>query len=215
MVECRRAESGKFFPSLDPELLQTGKVKVVGNPFLCQTTLAVNLHLLPGDIARVLHIKCHLSRDLRGNRAEFGSQSDQLGPFHLGPAQVLFQSCSAFQSPRQQHLFHGRNLFFLENQPRVSFRLDQAIRLAQPGQSPIGVVLSQEQSVLGATGEQPIGLVDAGGREVVNQHAEVGLVAVDHQFPALLGQGSICAGDQALTSGLFITGGAVNLAGKE
>ena len=45
------------------------------------------------------------------------------------------------------------------------------------GQAQVGVVLAQLQPVLGARGEHPVRLGDAAGDEVVDQHAEVGLVA--------------------------------------
>src|SRR3546814_9547393 len=67
-----------------------------------------------------------------------------------------------------------------------------------------------------------IGLGDPAGHEIVDQHADVGLGAVDHESGGLPlaawstgSQGRVDPGNQPLGSGLFIARGPVNLAGEE
>src|SRR5690606_23265359 len=55
--------------------------------------------------------------------------------------------------------------------------IDQAEFATLLGQAQVGVVLAQLQAILGPRGEHAVGLGDAARDEVVDQHAEVGLVA--------------------------------------
>ena len=55
--------------------------------------------------------------------------------------------------------------------------LEQAQAPGALGEPQVGVVVAQQQPVLGARGEHAVGLVDALGHQVVDQHADVGLVA--------------------------------------
>ncbi len=60
---------------------------------------------------------------------------------------------------------------------RVPARIvDQAERTPGFGQPHVGIVLAQLQPVFGAAGEHAVGLGDAARDQVVDQHAEVGLV---------------------------------------
>jgi len=72
------------------------------------------------------------------------------------------------------------------------------------------------QAELGAAGEHAVGLGHALGDEVVDQYAEVGLVArrqPGRLAPAL--QGGVEAGEQPLGRGLFVASGAVDLPSEE
>ena len=94
--------------------------------------------------------------------------------------------------------------------------INQAQLASGRGQAHIGVVLAQLQAVLGAAGEHAVGLAGAVGDQIIHQHAQVGLVTA--RVPALQPThpaGGIDAGQQALCTGLFVTGGAVDLAGEE
>ena len=93
--------------------------------------------------------------------------------------------------------------------------VDQTDLAAEPGQSGVGVVATQEQAVLGAAGEHAIGLDGPLGDEVVDHDRDVGLVAAEHDGLALLeGEGGVDAGHESLTGGLFVTAGAVDLSGE-
>src|SRR5690606_33814669 len=72
------------------------------------------------------------------------------------------------------------------------------------------------QAVFGARGEHAIRLGRAVGDQVVDQHAQVGLVAPRRpRFQRAHGARGVDAGEQALGRGLLVTGGAVDLAGEE
>ena len=84
------------------------------------------------------------------------------------------------------------------------------------GQAQVGVVLAQLQPVFGARGEHAVRLGGAVRDQVVDQHAEVGLVAARRPGLALLHEArGVEAGEQALRRGLLVAGGAVDLAGEE
>ena len=92
----------------------------------------------------------------------------------------------------------------------------QAQLAARFGQPQVGIVLAQLQPVFGAAGEHAVGLGHAAGDQVVDQHAEVGLVAP--RAPAGLAarqERGVDAGQQPLRRGLFVAGGAVDLPGEE
>ena len=67
--------------------------------------------------------------------------------------------------------------------------------------------------MLGAGCEHPVGLIGSLGAEVVNHHADVGLIPAEDDGP-LIPQPTdrIDASHEALTCGLFVASGAVDLA---
>ena len=83
-------------------------------------------------------------------------------------------------------------------------------------QAQVGVVLAQQQAIFRAAREHPIRLARAARDEIVDQHADVGLVAARPPRRALLhAQRRIDAGEDALRGGLFVAGRAVDLAREE
>ena len=94
--------------------------------------------------------------------------------------------------------------------------VDQADPPAQLGQAEVGVVVPEQQPVLGAAGEHPVRLVDPAGDQVVDQDADVGLRPVeDERARPRRRTGGVDPGDQALRGGLLVAGRAVDLAGEE
>ena len=84
------------------------------------------------------------------------------------------------------------------------------------GQAQIGIVFAQQQAVFGARGEHAVRLARAQRDQIVDQYADVGFVttrlpgiAPCARQPALMPASSPCA------RSLFVTGGAVDLAGEE
>ena len=74
----------------------------------------------------------------------------------------------------------------------------------------------EEQAMLGAACEHAIRLGRALGDQIVDEDTDVGFMALDDQrwrSPRL--RGGINAGDQTLSGGFLITGGAVDLAGQK
>ena len=92
---------------------------------------------------------------------------------------------------------------------------DQADAPAERRQAAVGVVVPQQQAILGPAGEHAVRLVDALGHQVVDQDADVGLAAVEDERRLLLDlQRGVDAGHQPLGGGLLVAGGAVDLAGE-
>ena len=80
----------------------------------------------------------------------------------------------------------------------------------------VGIVLAQDQAIFGAAGKHAIRLEGAARNQIVDQHTDVGLVTA--RTPGLFTLRLTCGvktGNQSLRCSLFVTGGAVNLAGKE
>ena len=93
--------------------------------------------------------------------------------------------------------------------------IDQAELATGFGQTQIGVVLAQDQAILGAAGKHAIGLGRAHGDQVIHQYTQVGLVPA--RIPLILflrTQSRVDPGQQALGPSFFIAGGAVDLAGE-
>ena len=55
---------------------------------------------------------------------------------------------------------------------------DKTALIRQRRKSSIGVILPQEDPVLGAAREHPVGLIDTTGHQVVHQHADVRFIAI-------------------------------------
>ena len=84
------------------------------------------------------------------------------------------------------------------------------------GQTQIGIVLTQLQSVLGAAGKHAVGLGDSAGDEVVDQNAKVGLVTA--RAPPVFANcepGCIDASKYSLRGSLLVAGRTVDLPGEE
>lgn len=86
--------------------------------------------------------------------------------------------------------------------------------LASEGcQTQVGVVLTQQYAVLGARGEHAVRLVDALGYEVVDQHADICLVAPqDDTLLAAECAGGVDTRHQTLRCGLLVSRRSVYLA---
>ena len=95
--------------------------------------------------------------------------------------------------------------------------VDQADLAADRRQALVGVVAAQMQPMLGAAGEHAVRLGRRLGDQVVDQHADVRLVAPQDEIGYAAGgvSGGVDAGDEALGGGLFVAAGAVDLPGEE
>ena len=80
----------------------------------------------------------------------------------------------------------------------------------------VGIVLTKEDAILSAGSEHTIWLVHAFGHEVVNQHTDVCLVALQHEFLfSCHFQGGIHASHESLSCCFLITCGSVHLSCEE
>lgn len=79
----------------------------------------------------------------------------------------------------------------------------------------VGIVGAERQTELGPRREHPIGFGDATARKIVDHHAEVAPRAAEVERLALPDRkGRIEPRREPLGSGLFVTGGAVDLPGE-
>ena len=100
---------------------------------------------------------------------------------------------------------------FLPHLPEP-FLADEADAVSFFREADVRVVLPVEEAVFRPGGHHPVGFVGALGHQVVQQHADIALAAVDKEgFLALQLQGGVHAGDEALHRRLLIAGGAVEL----
>jgi hypothetical protein len=71
------------------------------------------------------------------------------------------------------------------------------------------------QSVLGTAREHAIRLVRSFSNEIINKHAHVGFIPAKYEGWLILGpEACVGAGNKALSGGLLVAGGAINLPGK-
>ncbi len=96
-------------------------------------------------------------------------------------------------------------------------RVADATKLAADfGQARIGIIFTQTQAVLGTTGKHAIWLLHALRNQVIHQDAQIRFIAAWGPGIAALGlQCGIQSGQHALRGSFFVTGGAIDLAGKE
>ena len=79
----------------------------------------------------------------------------------------------------------------------------------------IGIVFAQQQAIFGTTGKHAIRLADAARCQIVNQHTDVGFMALRVPLLFLLRlPRRVQAGKQTLCTGFFVAGCAVDLARK-
>src|SRR5574337_1009703 len=209
-------------------------VETVRNGGVLVPALAFDLLALALEVAGVFHL--HLN--LRGyvitlHRRTEGVDAGKPGIIQLGPAQQVDRA--GFATHRHaEFALHGRAQCVVRPGPQCAqpagLAFDGFTLGAQRvvtelrhhaeyetlfGQAQVGVVLAQMQPVLGARSEHAVRLDRAVAGEVVDQHADVGLIAawIPRRL-AVHGQRRVEAGDQPLCGGLLVTGGAVDLSGE-
>ena len=87
--------------------------------------------------------------------------------------------------------------------------------MPERSEAQVGIVLSEQNAVLGARGEHPVRFVDALRHQIVDQHADVGFVALqnDRRLPYPFAM-RVDPCQQALRRSLLVTCRAVDLAGE-
>ena len=105
------------------------------------------------------------------------------------------------------------SIFFAET--IVPFLRNQPDFISDRSQSNVGIILPQENPILGTRSEHTIRLIHPFGHQVVDQYPDVGFVACQYQrflpHPAAM---RIDTGHHPLRPGLFIAGRPVDLAGE-
>ena len=93
--------------------------------------------------------------------------------------------------------------------------IDQTELATYRGEALVCVVLTKQNAIFRTRGKHPVGILNALGYQVVDQHTDVGLGAGENQR-LFLGkrQMRVDACHQSLTSGLLVSCGTINLTGE-
>ena len=87
--------------------------------------------------------------------------------------------------------------------------------MGQTGKTPVGIVLPKKYPVFSSRGKHPVGFVDSFGHQVVNQHADIRLVAAKNKRLLLIKlEVRVDSGNYSLGSRFLISRGTVDLACK-
>src|SRR5262245_6167016 len=86
-----RAHAAELFAGFEPQMANSGVVKLLRNPLVGQALLPRDLLLLPRDIAFVLEVIGHLLRGFAGNRGQRGLVGYHVGPLSFGTTQELLE----------------------------------------------------------------------------------------------------------------------------
>ena len=163
-----------------------------------------------------------------------GSQRVRCIEPHTRPAHQVGQRVLVFQSLAQQALsigsrYRGRSQPSHAKALKLAFQqftlalqsgppqfIHQTQLMAELCQAQVGVVLAQLQAELGPAGKHSVGLGHAFGHQIVDHHAQVGLIATRQPgvAPQHLQRG-IGPGIQTLGCGFLVAGGAVDLSCKK
>ena len=156
-------------------------IEVRGDPLAGDLFGLFDLAAFAGDVAFVLQLELHLLHHFRG---QIGIPPRHRRIIHFRPLQDLRQG-GAFEVAAVQVVdflgdggFHGPDLA-----QAVGRHEAQPFRVRRHPED--GVVLPQEQAVFRARGEHPVRFVRAFRHQIIDQHADIGLVPLQYNlFPA-------------------------------
>jgi hypothetical protein len=141
----------------------------------------VDVLALAVEVAFVFEVGLDERPDVVGELGEQVSGSFPPGVFAAAePLVELHAFVGRLADPGLGGAVHG-GLFFLRTR-RTRSPPGEADGGGARGEAEVGVVLAEEQAVFGAAGEHAVGFGAALGDEVVDHHAEVGLVAAEDEF---------------------------------
>lgn len=173
------------------------------------------------------------SRLPRPRRPVRARDAHEIRVTHLGTAQQLGRSRFARWRAAEQHLrlrvaqragayprlaearLLARDRLAFGFEPRVADIVDEPEAPSDRGEAQVGVVLAQQETVLGTRGEHAIRLRHPARDEIVDEHAEIGLVAPrpPRLMVAQRARG-VHARDQSLRRRFLVAGRAVDLSGE-
>ncbi len=191
------------------------EVEPLRNPAAGQPPLPLHLLELAVNVPGVFHVVHDLCSDLLADLGEFGELHDQLMPANFRSAQEFGQRHIVPPS-RVEQADDALNVAFFRLQALPAHLVDESHLVRQRGETPIRIVLAQQQPVLGPAGEHPIRFVHAPGDQVIDHDPDVRLITAEDERIAMAEAGDgIRAGDQTLGGCLLIAGRAVDLAREE
>ena len=201
------AKLGFFFQAVDLGVVEVGRdsVAVHAGGFANHDFLAL-------DVAFVFQAVIQLLPD--GIR-ELGAQlCGQLAVVVFGAANPGMQLHALVTGGLGKVMGFDEEVGFLLREA-ISSGAGEADLSSAWSQAQVAIVLTKQESILSAGGEQAVGFGHALGHKIVDEHAEIGLAtAEDEGRFALHFKSGIGSREQALTSRLFVTGGAIDLASE-
>ena len=186
LAERARPDPAEFLAGLGPELRDRRRSRGRRDGLVLEPAEPLDLLGLAADVAAVLRLDRHLLDDVGSSagvspaagRARRRSSQVVAGRRRIWNRRLAVDAGSVDRrSPRPV----DRVLPGLE--PRPAGVVDQADAPAELGQAEVGVVVPEQQPVLGPAREHPVGLVDAAGDQVVDQDADVRLRPVEDERP--------------------------------
>ncbi len=199
-VERRRGDAGKapgggegggavpdqLLAHLVGQALHLFVVQVPGDEALLLPAQPLHLAPLDDDVALVFHLGLDVGAVGGGGARQQRRRGQRLDreKVVLRLLQQLVERGAAPGGRDADLAQAGYDSLPLFQQPHLGgdfpFR-EQAEAAGVGGEAFEGVVLAQLQAVLGARGEEPVGLVHPAGDDVVEQDADVGLVPARHE----------------------------------
>ena len=202
-----------FTPRLGFQARHQVKIEPVGNRPVLVGPAALDVCLLPLQVAGIFDFRLELRGNFRIDRLEWRGE---IGPRNIRPLKQM-----------RPHDCPSR--FVVSKSASVSAIADcfaRNLRLrsgeARPTSAPISVsrrsaLSCRRESRCSARGrEHPVRLLGSLGHEIIDQHPDVGLIAAqDQRRPALDLSRGVDPGDKPLSGRFLITRRAVKLASKE
>ncbi len=160
----------------------------------------------------VVEIFGDFDRFVGGAGADFGVHAGQIaGVVQVGAEDVRGTRCGGAGV-----VVEGGDVGLQALEGALAFWADAAPGEAERGEAELSVVGAEQQAVFGAAGEHAVGLGDPLRDQVVDEDADIGLVAGEVDGGgAGGGAGGVEAGEETLGGGFLVAGGAVDLAGEE
>ena len=213
--EIGRAHSRELLAGLGPQLVEPAVVEARRDPLFRQAASGGRLPSAGGRRSRRISRRTAPGSPRRARRSPAPATGRLHRPTRFRDGADTLPSCTpstqvASSSARTDSICAS-----------FSCSRDQRSASTRPRSCASGVsrrsALSCRSSsaILGPAGEHAIGLVDAARHQVVDQHADVGRVAIEHQRLAVQErERRVGAGDQPLGGRFFVAGRAVDLPGE-
>src|ERR1043166_1830545 len=184
LPQARGSDAAELFLRLEPELRDRRVIEVGGDRPRFHALKPLDLGGLTVDVAGVFRLEYDLLDDVGGESRRLGMPRDELLPRRFRSPQPGFERI-ALVSVRPQfgdQLTDPRLLVLQALPVRVVHEPDAAAQRHQPA---VGVIVPQQQPVLGTRREHAVRLIDALGYEIVDEYADVRLAAIEHEgwFP--------------------------------
>ena len=173
-------DAGQLLAGLGAEVPHVPVVEALGNHPLGVLSLPLDPLPVEGHIAGVADIVLDLHRRLPRHGSQSRCRLDRVGPGELRPLEQVGER-RALHSGGRERREGGFDLGRLGGQSLDAVRLGEPVPRGAWREPAVGVVVPECQPMLRAAGEHPVGLIHAASHEVVDQNADVGILAFEHE----------------------------------